>query len=280
VESTNQCAEVAVVTGGSAGLGLAIASACLTAGYDVAIIGRDHMRLNLAVEQLTATADAHGRRLQAIQADVTDECSVRECFDAIGSQWQRIDVLVNCVGESDRGRLEDLSRLRLIGLIDTNVTSTLFCSQAALPWLRRSKGVVVNIGSLSSKLGARYLGGYSAAKHALAGLTQQMRLEWIEYGVQVSLINPGPIRRPDAGGRYANQGSNLPESARMPAGGAKLKGLPPEEVAAAVVRCARRRDPDWILPRRVRLLVVISHAFPKFGDWLLLKFTGNRANAD
>jgi len=269
-----------VVTGGSAGLGLAIASAFLSAGYDVAIIGRDTARLDQAVERLTATADAHGRRLRSIQADVTDECSVSECFDSIGLLWKRIDVLVNCVGASDRGRVEDLTRLRLLELIDTNVTSTLLCSQAALPWLCRSGGAVVNIGSLSCKLGARYLGAYSAAKHALAGLTQQMRLEWVEYGVHVALLNPGPIRRPDAGRRYGAQGVNLPESARMPAGGAKLKGLPAERVAAAVVRCARRRDPDMILPRRVRMLVVISHVFPRLGDWLLLKFTGNRASTD
>ena len=270
---------VAVVTGGSAGLGIEIVSALLVADFDVAIIGRGDDRLKLAQAQLEAFIGSSGRRVKLILADVSRKESVDRLFAELRADWGRLDVLVNCVGMSDRGRVEDLTGQRVTELIDANVLSALFCSQAALPMLRDSQGVVVNIGSLAAKVGARYLGGYSLAKHALAGLSQQMRLEWREYGVHVALINPGPIQRDDAGRRYAETGSNLPDSARLPAGGAKLKGLPPQKVAQAVIRVVRTRSPDVILPAYLRLLVAIGHALPRLGDWLLLKFTSRNASS-
>ncbi len=266
-----------MVTGGSAGLGIEIVSALIGAGFDVAIIGRSQDRLQQAGERLDAAVGSSGRRIKLVVGDVSDKESVDRMLADLQADWGRLDLLVNCVGLSDRGRVEDLTGARVNKLIDANVLSALYCSQAALPLLRASGGVVVNIGSLASKVGARYLGGYSLAKHALAGLSQQMRLEWREYGVHVALINPGPIQRDDAGQRYAAVGGDLPESARLPAGGAKLRGLPPQKVAQAVVRAARKRDPDVILPGHLRLLVAIGHAMPRLGDWLLLKFTSRRA---
>lgn len=270
---------VAVVTGGTAGLGIEIVAALLVADFDVVIIGRGDDRLKLAQQRLEATIGSSGRRVKLVLADVSQKESVDRLFAELRADWGRLDVLVNCVGMSDRGRVEDLTGQRVSELIDANVLSALFCSQAALPMLRDSQGVVVNIGSLSAKVGARYLGGYSLAKHALAGLSQQMRLEWREHGVHVALINPGPIQRDDAGRRYAETGSNLPDSARLPAGGAKLKGLPPEKVARAVVHAIRMRSPDVILPAHLRLFVAIGHALPRLGDWLLLKFTSRNASS-
>lgn len=264
---------VAVVTGGSSGLGLAVAEALLAARYDVIILGRDHDRLADAAGRLADIAATAQTRLQSIVTDVTSDQAVSDCFAQVAADFGRLDVLVNCVGQSDRGRTESLTRQRLIELIDVNVTSALLCSQAALPMLKESSGVVVNVGSLASKVGARYLGGYCAAKHALAGLTQQMRLEWLEYGVHVALVSPGPIRRDDAGRRYAATSGDAPPEAQRPGGGAKLKGLPAQRVADAVVRSITRRHPDIILPTYLRSLVAIGHALPRLGDWLLRKFT-------
>lgn len=276
---------VAVVTGGSAGLGQHIAGALLHAGYDVAIFGRDPARLQQAGERLAEPRQPTGEasktpaprgRVVPIQADVSDAQEVQRAVEQVIDSLGRIDVLVNNVGMSDRGSVENLTAERLQELVAANVTTTLLCCRAALPALRASRGVVVNIGSMAAKVGARYLGGYPAAKHALAGLTQQMRLEWKPYGVHVALLNPGPIRRDDAGSRYAAQlanDSSLPEQARQPGGGTKVKGLPPERVAAEVVRVVRRRRADVMLPGYLRPLVAVGHLSPRIGDWLLLRFT-------
>jgi short-subunit dehydrogenase len=254
---------VALITGGSAGLGLVVAKTLISRGYQVVIVGRDQTRLDDACDQLGSNAT--GRK-----CDVTNATEIASIMDEL----PRLDALINCVGSSDRGLIEDLDPSRMQQLLDQNVLSTLLCSQGALPMLKESRGAIVNIGSLASKLGARYLGGYSIAKHALAGLTQQMRLELQPSGVHVGLVSPGPIRRTDAGDRYREVvDDKLPAQASAPGGGAKVKGLPPQRVADAVVRCIDKRLPDIVLPGRVRILVSIGHAFPRLGDWLLLKFT-------
>jgi NAD(P)-dependent dehydrogenase (short-subunit alcohol dehydrogenase family) len=269
---------VVVITGGSAGLGVAIAEAFLAEGFEVVIVGRDHQRLEQAFEKLVSVDKGSAGRPCWLVADVSQRESVDRLFADVQLRFGRLDVLVNCVGMSDRGRVEDLSGNRVHELIDANVVSTLFCSQAALPLLRQSGGVIVNIGSLAAKVGARYLGGYCLAKHALAGLTQQMRLEWRDYGVHVAMVNPGPIQRDDAGKRYASAPGGIPDSARLPAGGAKLKGLAPDVVANAVVQAAKQRTVDKILPGYLRLLVAIGHAMPRLGDWILLKFTSKKSS--
>ena len=267
---------VALITGGSAGLGLVIARSFAERGYRVAITGRDPQRLDEARELLNRASP--GAEIQSLVADAADADAVDALLAALQQRFGRLDVLVNCVGTSDRGRVENLSAGALEALVRQNVTTALLCSQAALPLLVVSQGAIVNIGSLASKVGARYLGGYCAAKHALAGMTQQMRLELAPQGVHVGLVSPGPIRRADAGSRYASRSQeDLPAQANAPGGGTRVKGLAPERVAEAVVRCAERRIPDLVLPGHLRLLIATGHALPRLGDWLLLKFTSSKA---
>src|SRR5690606_32702780 len=102
-------------------------------------------RLAAAGQQLASHARTAGVRVQEMVADVTSEASVAAAFANLRRDFGRLDVLVNCVGQSDRGRIDSLTRARLVELIDANVTSALVCSQVALPMLKDSGGVVVNI---------------------------------------------------------------------------------------------------------------------------------------
>jgi len=267
------------VTGASGGLGLAIARAFINSGYDVIAIGRDEKRLAIASRKIaenTADASSAKGRVVPIAGDVTDAGSVKDVFRKITADFGRVDVLINCVGQSDRGSALTLTRERLVELLDSNVVSALLCSQAALPLLQQSRGVIVNVGSLASKLGTRYLGAYPATKHALAGLTQQMRLEWLEYGVHVALFSPGPIKRVDAGNRYSelSTATDIPAEALRPGAGASLAGLEPQWIADQVLRCVQRRSPDVILPRYMRLMITLWSLFPRLGDRILLAKTG------
>jgi len=269
---------VAIVTGASAGLGLAIASTFLKAGYNVVGVGRDSQRLAAAADLLQNAASIQSPvagRFVSLVADVTVGESVEQLFAKVKLEFGRVDVLVNCVGRSDRGSIMTLTKDRLSELFSDNVLSALLCSQAALPLLKESRGVVVNIGSLAAKVGPRHLGGYPAVKHALAGMTQQMRLEWREFGVHVALVSPGPIRRADAGLRYNTQSTDpaLPEAARQPGGGTSVRGVDPQWVAAQVLMVVKHRTPDLVLPRYVRLLIAIGHLIPRLGDRLLLRMT-------
>lgn len=268
---------VALVSGGSSGLGVVVAATFLQKGYRVVIVGRDRDRVDRACADL-AGSTGEGKAIRGEVADVTDPRQVAELFARLPEHEGRLDVLVNCVGKSDRGLAENLMPETLDELFCLNVHTALLCSQAALGLLERSGGVIVNIGSLASKVGARYIGGYAAAKHALAGMTQQMRLEVRPRGIHVALVSPGPIRREDAGSRYAERvDETLPPDAAKPGGGTRLKGLDPQRVADAVYSCVRRRRADVVLPGHMRLLITLGHAFPKLGDWLLLKFTSSKS---
>lgn len=266
---------VAVITGGSSGLGLVIADRFLNAGYRIAIVGRNPETLAAAAASLGAS----DQDLLQCQNDVGVEESVAALLAQVQSRFGRLDVLVNCVGGSDRGLLENLSIAQAESLFHQNVVTTLLCCKAAITMLEKTSGVIVNIGSLGGKVGARYIGGYALAKHAVSGLTQQLRLELKPKGIHVGLVSPGPIRRSDEGKRYENRvDESLPEQANQPGGGTKVKGLAPERVAAAVSACVRKRKPDVVLPGYLRVLIAVGNAFPRLGDWLLLKFTssGNR----
>ncbi len=265
---------VALVTGGSAGLGLRIAETLLAHGYRVMIVGRDSVRLREACERLSEDGN---REVASHRCDLKDVDDVTGLFAELQRRFGRLDALINCVGASDRGLIENLKPERLEDLLRQNVLTALLCSQAAIPQLELTSGAIVNIGSLASKVGARYIGGYAIAKHALAGMTQQMRLELKPRGIHVGLVSPGPIRRDDAGQRY-NQAidESLPAQASAPGGGTRVGGLAPERVAEAVVRCIQNRIPDLVLPKYLRILISVGHAFPRLGDWLLLKFTSSK----
>ncbi len=277
-------AQVAVVMGASSGLGLAIARALWQNGYVVIAAARNLERLQAAQSQIcgaetgNTTDEAPCSRLHLWQCDAVSTDAVKQFFANIREQFGRLDVLANCVGQSDRGSVAELTPEKLHVLLDMNVVSALLPSQAALPLLKESRGVVVNIGSLAARVGARYLGGYPATKHALSGLTQQMRLEWLPLGVHVAMVNPGPILREDAGVRYSEavKAQGLPASAAKPGGGTSVKGLSSDWLAKQVLQVIQRRQPDRVFPGWLRLLIALGHLKPSLGDWFLLKKTTSR----
>lgn len=270
----NNSRPVALVTGGSAGLGFLIARALLRQGYYVVIVGRSEERLREAARELETDSVA-GIAFQI--ADVTKSVDVKIAFDQVLINQGRLDVLVNCVGKSDRGHIETLTVQRLDELMDQNVVSTLLCCQSAIELLEKTGGVIVNIGSLAAKVSPRFLGGYAIAKHALSAMTGQLRLELKPKGIHVGLVSPGPIRRSDAGHRYTEQiDASLPDQASQPGAGARLSGLDPERIASEVVRMIRKRKPDILVPGYLRVLIAAGHAWPRFGDWLLTKFTSGK----
>lgn len=254
---------MAVITGASSGLGEVLARAAAARGYRVVVIARREEPLRAVADQL--------QRATAVAADVTqaDQCA------AAVAHLPRIDLLINNVGKSDRGRLLESDPAWINELFAVNVLSILNMTRAALPALRRSHGVVVNIGSLAGKVAPRFLGGYAAAKFAVSGVSQQLALELAEEGVHVMLVCPGPIRRHDAGTRYAEQleGQDVPAAAAQPGGGAKIKGLDPGRLAAEILDAAEQRKVELIRPRKVRLLLAISALAPRLGNWILRRST-------
>ena len=189
---------------------------------------------------------------------------------------RRVDLVVQAVGQSDRGRLLDLSSQRLHELIDTNVLSSLHAVQCFHPLMQPAGGNIVLVGSLASLFAPRFLGGYAIAKHGLAALAQQARLELAEVGIHVLLACPGPIVRDDSGTRYdqhAREGS-VPDTARQPGAGAKIRGLDPERLVREILQAAAAKQPRIIRPRKAQLLHWLSALSGSLGDRLLRENSG------
>lgn len=261
--------KVVLITGGTSGFGFALAEVCAASGARVAIVGRDISRLEAAVSRLRAT----GAEILGISADLSRDTDAERMVSEVVARFQRLDLLVNNVGKSARGLATETSPEQFTELWQANFLTAVRATQGALPELRRSRGHVVFVGSLASKAAARYLGAYPASKFAVAAYAHQMRLELAGDGVHVLLVCPGPIARSDAGQRYDEQAGNLPESARRPGGGVKLRGIPPHELAQGLLLACERRSPELVRPRYARWLFAIAQLWPRLADAIILRRT-------
>ncbi len=261
--------KVVLVTGGSSGLGRAIADAFADAGAKIVIAALEADAVDEAAKEFRQRgADALG-----VHADITRQEDVDSLFAQTLDRFGRLDVLVNNAGRSMRGKLLDTTAEQFRNLMELNLVALVRCTRAALPHLLVQRGHVVNIGSLASKSAARWVGAYPATKFAVAAYSQQLRLELAPEGLHVLLVCPGPIAR-DHPRLYPLEGmENLPERARRAGGGVKVGAVAPPKIAKAIVRACERRKPEIVLPAKARLLFAISQLWPSLGDWIVLRRT-------
>lgn len=258
--------KVVLITGGSAGFGKALAIAFAQHGARVVITGRDEARLSAAVAEIGAQATG-------IAADVRRDDQVQHLFSRTISELGRLDVLVNNVGQSARGAVAETSAVQFQELIELNFLTAVRCTQAALPHLVTTRGHLIFMGSLASKVASPFLGAYPASKFPLAAYAQQLRLETGTQGLHTLLVCPGPIRRDDEGTRYDHQSTGLPDAARRPGGGVRLKGIEPERLAQRVLKACESRQSELVIPSSARWLAAISQIWPTIGDWIIRRMT-------
>ena len=261
--------KVVLVTGGSAGLGLAIAQAFSAKHAQVIIVARGQEQL----DQACAAIRAVGGEAFAIAADVTKQDQVDALFSRIADQFGRLNVLVNAAGRSARGEALSTTAEQFRDLWELNFLALVRCTQGAMPMLLESSGHIVNIGSLAAKTASPYLGAYPASKFPVAAYSQQLRLELGPRGLHVLLVCPGPILRADEGQRYNDQAEQLPESARRPGGGVKIRGIDPDWLARRVVAACQKRRAELVVPGKARLLFAIAQIWPTLGDWFIRRNT-------
>jgi NAD(P)-dependent dehydrogenase (short-subunit alcohol dehydrogenase family) len=261
--------KVALVTGGSKGLGLAIARALVETRARVVITARNQEQLASAAAELSWSDCA----CSWLPADVTQSDQVNALVAEVIRLHGRLDLLVNCAGKSDRGEIGAVTADQFHDLIDLNFLSAVRVTRAALPHLLNSRGYVVHIGSLAAKSASRYLGAYPASKFPLAAYAQQLRMELGPQGLHVLLVCPGPIRRDDAGSRYDVVAAELPSEARRPGGGVRLKGIDPDWLARKILAASERGHPELVVPARAKLLFALAQLWPTLGDWIIARKT-------
>ncbi len=176
---------VALITGGSAGIGYSIAKTLAESGARVVITGRDKGRLEEAAKALGVTP---------IQADVTQEADVERTYREVLAKFGDLDILVNNAGIGTFKPLVEIEKAAFDAIFATNVTGAMLMGrEAAKHFIQRNRGNIVNIASTASHRGAPNGTAYYASKFALRGMTECWRAELRKHNIRVMLVNPSEV---------------------------------------------------------------------------------------
>jgi NAD(P)-dependent dehydrogenase (short-subunit alcohol dehydrogenase family) len=182
---------VAVVIGGTSGIGRALALGLASAGAHVVASARRVEQ----VEAVAADIAALGRRTLRVPCDVSDRTTLERLRDAVLAEFARVDILVNCAGRTRRTPALEVTEAEWNAILDVNLTGTLrACQVFGAVMLAQGHGRIVNIASLTTFVAFHEVAAYGASKAAVGALTQSLALEWGPGGVCVNAIAPGVFR--------------------------------------------------------------------------------------
>jgi NAD(P)-dependent dehydrogenase (short-subunit alcohol dehydrogenase family) len=258
-----------LITGATSGIGRDAALRLARDGHLVLAAGR-------RAEALAELARAGAGRVEPLLLDVTDPASVAAAAELVGrrTDGRGLDVLVNNAGYALPGPLEALAEADLRRLFDNNLFGLLAVTRAFLPAMReRGQGRVVNVGSIMGRVAMPLLGAYNASKHAVAAVTDALRMELAPFGITVVLVEPGAVRTGFAARALAGlapyRDPASPYAAALAgtdAAWARVYRLSPGPSSAgrAVARAATADHPArrYVVPARNRLVVAGLAALP------------------
>ena len=181
-------ARMVVVTGAARGIGLATSDLFISKGWHVAMIDRDSEELVKVAEE------REGKPIKAIVCDISEPESVTRMMSAASAWTGSVAALVNNAGVADFGPIEETSFDRWRAVMATNLDGVFLCSQASIPHLKKTRGAIINIASISGLRASTLRTAYGTSKAAVIHLTQQQAAELGEYNIRVNCVAPGPVR--------------------------------------------------------------------------------------
>lgn len=228
--------KVAIVTGANTGIGQGLAIALAEAGADVALVGRS------AADKTAEKIQAAGRRAAIIPADLSTIAPVQEIVDRTVAELGGLDILVNNAGIIRRADALDFTEIDWDAVIDTNLKSVFFLSQAAARHMMTAgSGKIINIASLLSFQGGIRVPSYTASKSGVAGLTRLLANEWASKGINVNAIAPGYVATNNTVALQSDETRNRQILERIPA----ARWGQPSDLGGAVVFLASRAS-DYV----------------------------------
>lgn len=254
--------KVAIVTGASAGVGLATARLLSAQGVRLVLAARSHGPLQAVATSLNAVA---------VAADVTRAADLHAIVAAAQKHYGRLDIVVNNAGANIRGNLADIDAEAVSRIIDTNLKAPILLTQLALPLLRATRGVVVNIASMAGHVALPGESTYCATKWGLRGFTFALGEELRKTGIGLCVVSPGPVAT----------GFILDDLEHTPNLVFSQPFLSAEQVAQAVLACVLDRQRERALPRVTLALARLIGAMPTLQAALrpVLERRGERTKA-
>ncbi len=255
--------KVVIITGGSSGIGKAMAFAFGLDGAKIVISARHSGPLELTGKELSLK----GIDNIAIVADVSVENDNRRLIDATIEKYGKIDILINNAGITMRSLFDDLEDIDVIKkVMDVNFYGTVFATKFALPYIKKTKGSIVGISSIAGYRGLPVRTGYSASKFAVNGFLEALRTELLKTNVHILTACPGftasNIRFSALDGAGNETGETVRDEDKM---------MSPDEVAYEILKAVKRRKRQLILTSRGRWTVFLNKWLPAVTDRIVYK---------
>lgn len=181
--------KVAIITGGTRGIGFAIAKKYLENNAKVIIFGSRNETVEKALKELKSLNDKY--EVDGYYPNLTDEQNIEKTFNEIESKYGHIDILVNNAGISSRTKIEDYTDEEYEKISNLNIKSVYVCSKTAIKYLKKTKGVILNTSSMVSIYGQPSGVMYPTSKFAVNGMTKSLARELAPLGIRVNAVAPG-----------------------------------------------------------------------------------------
>lgn len=262
--------KVIVITGGSSGIGKALAFEFGRQGGKVAITGRRQSELEVTLTSLRK----EGITAMAVQADVTKEEDNRKMAEEVLKAFGGIDVLINNAGISMRSLFQEVDLAVIRRVMEINFFGSVMATKFCLPEIIKNKGSIVGISSVAGFRGLPARTGYSASKFAMNGFLESLRTELLQTGVHVLTACPGFTTSNIRKTALASDGSQQGESPRD-----EQHMMSAEDCAAHIYRAVVRRKRTLVLTRQGKLAVMVNKWLPSVADKLVYKVLAKEPNS-
>jgi short-subunit dehydrogenase len=254
-----------VITGASSGIGEALAQSYASRGHNVVLAAR----AKDAIDRVAAECERAGGKALAVPTDVTEPEACRALVDRAVERFGGIDVLVNNAGQSMWARFDEVTDLSLFDrIMRVNYLGSVYCTHFALPHVKRARGLLVAVSSLTGKTGVPTRTGYAASKHAMQGFFDSLRIELLGTGVDVLVVSPGFVRTGIRERVLGPDGNPTGRSPRDEEGGATMSI---EQCTRLMVRAIDRRDRELVMTGAAKVGMWVKLVAPALVDRMALR---------
>jgi short-subunit dehydrogenase len=248
-----------LLTGASSGIGRCVAEQAAREGAKLALVARSADKL----QELAGTLSARGAEVLIVPGDVTSETDRRRVLSAVVERFGGLDVLINNAGVGSWGHFAECSEEILRQVMEVNFFAPAELIRLAIPALRKGRQpAIVNIASMCGRRGIPAWSEYSASKFALCGLTEALRGEMVRFAIDILLVVPG-LTRSGLGQHLLRNTGRYPIDFN--------KGMPPEKVAAGILRALKKNRTETVLGWDARWILRVNRFLPRLVDALVAR---------